>query len=61
MSMKAYENAQNLIRHSGSPINLRDGLRALADAHLLLLERLETAERELTELRECGRMTDFQP
>lgn len=61
MSIRVYEDAQNLISHSSSPISLRNGLRRLADAYLMLLDELENTKRELSEVRDLGRMTDFQP
>jgi len=52
--MRAYENALNHInRWPGSTTNLREGLRDLADAYLMLMGELQRAQDKLEDLEEA--------
>jgi hypothetical protein len=40
---------ENLIRHSGSPLNLKDGLRKLLDAYIMLWDENAAMRERINE------------
>jgi hypothetical protein len=50
MSSRVIEDAENLIRHSNSPHNLKEGLRKLLDAYIMLWDAHDTALTRITDL-----------
>jgi hypothetical protein len=49
---RVVKDAENLIRHSGSPLNLKDGLRKLLDAYITLWDENERLHNIIDEIRQ---------
>ena len=47
---RVIKDAENLIRHSGSPLNLKDGLRKLLDAYIMLWDEHDRALSRIADL-----------
>jgi hypothetical protein len=47
---RVIEDAENLIRHSGSPLNLKNGLRRLLDAYIMLWDAHDSALARIKDL-----------